>query len=339
MDIRIDIGVDIETSEYPRTGTDPMNWTDMQTFLAVAQHRSFSRAAESLHLTQPAISKRIQRLEDDVGISLFDRVGKQIYLTAAGSLLQPRAESLLAELADTRRLLHNLKLEVSGVLALTTSHHVGLHRLSPVLKAFTEAYPQVRLDIRFEDSEAAHDIVRNARSEMAVVTLDPHYADATGRGLDAGLDYLPLWNDPLCFVAAASHPLARPVDQDTPTTLAMLAEQPVILPGLATYTGRIVVELFTNAGLRLTPSMSTNYLETISMLVGSGLGWSVLPASMVGPELVTLATNAPPLQRMLGCVTHPQRTLSNAADAFRAVLTSFRDPGLTHAQDSEHDDA
>ena len=293
-----------------------MNQSDLQTFLAVARSRSFSRAAESLHLTQPAVSKRIARLEEDVGIGLFDRVGKQVYLTAAGKALRPRAESLLAEMTDTQRLLHNLKQEVGGALALTTSHHVGLHRLSPVLKAFAQAYPQVQLDMRFEDSEAAHELVRGARSEMAVVTLDPKGPH--------DLEYLPLWDDPLCFVVAATHPLAsRPS-----TSLAELSEEPVILPGLATYTGRIVVELFTDAGLTLTPSMSTNYLETISMLVETGLGWSVLPASMVGDELIRLPANAPALHRTLGCVTHPQRTLSNAASAFRAVLTTFQDSNL-----------
>jgi DNA-binding transcriptional LysR family regulator len=71
--------------------------------------------------------------------------------------------------------------------------------------------------------------------------------------------------------------------------------------------------------------MSTNYLETISMLVSTGLGWSVLPTSMVGDGLVQLDTDAPPLHRTLGCVTDPRRTLSNAAMAFHEVLLEFAD--------------
>ncbi len=186
-----------------------------------------------------------------------------------------------------------------------------------MLRAFTTRYPQVRLDMRFEDSEAAHELVRTARSEMAVVTLDPHGPD--------DLEYLPVWDDPLCFVISDEHVLAPRAAASTPITMAELAEQPVILPGLATYTGRIVAELFASQGLTLTPSMSTNYLETIGMLVAAGLGWSVLPASMVGDGLRTLPTNAPALHRTLGCVTHPQRTMSNAATAFRGVLERFRD--------------
>ena len=179
-----------------------------------------------------------------------------------------------------------------------------------MLKTFTQRYPDVRLDIRFEDSEAAHELVRRADSELAVVTLDPQG--------DAELDYEILWDDPLCFVVAAAHPLALARH----ATLSELAQHPVIMPGLATYTGRIVAEVFANADIALNPTMSTNYLETISMLVGTGLGWSVLPASMVDDGVVRLTTDAPPLHRTLGCVTHPLRTLSNAAHAFREVLMS-----------------
>ncbi|MFP6816266.1 MAG: LysR family transcriptional regulator substrate-binding protein, partial [Pseudomonadales bacterium] len=77
--------------------------------------------------------------------------------------------------------------------------------------------------------------------------------------------------------------------------------------------------------IALNPTMSTNYLETISMLVSTGLGWSVLPASMIEDDLVKLTTNAPSLHRTLGCVTHPMRTLSNAAHAFRQVASEFSD--------------
>lgn len=290
-----------------------MEFSDLKTFVAVAEHRSFSKAAERLHLTQPAVTKRIQSLEANLETRLFDRVGKQVELTHAGVLLLPRATSLIAAMTDTEKLLHNLSDEVSGPLRLATSHHVGLHRLAPVLKAFSERYEDVQLDIRFEDSEAAHDLIRRGESELAVVTLDPEGPQ--------GLDYLPLWDDPLSFIVAADHALAGAEF----VTLTELSRQPAILPGLATYTGRIVDDLFAERGIGFTSHLSTNYLETISMLAGIGLGWSVLPASMVTGDLVRLATDAPDLTRMLGCVTNPTRTRSNAAQAFLDVLRRFAD--------------
>ncbi len=290
-----------------------MDLPDLETFVAVAECRSFSRAGERLHLTQPAVSKRIQALEASLGAPLFDRVGKQVELTHGGRLLLPRARTLLAGAADTRRLLLNLSEQVAGSLHLATSHHVGLHRLAPVLKAFSDRYRDVQLDIRFEDSEAAHDLIRRGDSELAVVTLDPAGA--------SGLDSLALWDDPLVFLVAADHPLAhRPG-----IMLTELADHPAILPGLTTYTGRIVAELFASRGITLASHLSTNYLETISMLAGIGLGWSVLPRSMLTAGLVALQTDAPPLRRTLGCVTNPARTRSNAAEAFMTVLAEFAD--------------
>lgn len=292
-----------------------INLNDLQAFVTVAESQSFSRAAARLHLTQPAVSKRIQALEGALGARLFDRVGKQIYLTDAGRTLLPRAESLLRQALDTQRLLQELDDQVSGSLGLVTSHHVGLHRLAPVLRAFTRQFPEVQLDIRFEDSEAAHELIRRAESEIAVVTLNP-----AGAG---ELTVTPLWHDPLCFTVAEDHPLAQTAP---PLGFAELAAARPVLPGLGTFTGRIVTDAFAAAGIDLRPNLATNYLETIAMLVGIGLGWSVLPRTMIRAPLVELVTSVPSLSRTLGHVTHPRRTLSNAARAFREVLEAYADP-------------
>ncbi len=283
-----------------------MNFQDLRTFLAIAETASFSQAAEVLHVTQPAISKRVQALELDLDVTLFDRVGKRVQLTQAGELLVPQARQMLALAADTERQMRNLSTSITGALHLATSHHIGLHRLAPVLREFVARYPDVQLNIQFEDSEVAHDMVRQGDIELAVVTLNP-VGDPT-------LTYTSTWHDPLQFVAAA------PMDNEL--TLADLADLPCVLPGTGTYTGRIVLERFNAAGLTLTPAMSTNYLETISMLVSVGLGWSVLPQSMAG-SLAQLDVVCEPMARDLGCVTNPRRSRSNAATAFLEVVADF----------------
>ena len=285
-----------------------MNFHDLATFITVAQEASFSNAAAALHITQPAVSKRIQALEQRFGTRLFDRVGKQVHLTQAGAALMPQAQSMLNTLADTEKQLHNLAQNVAGSLTLATSHHIGLHRLAPVLRRFVSLYPQVQMNISFEDSEVAHDRVRQGSSEVAVVTLNPEG--------EQQLQSQVIWQDPLVFVAAPDSPQK--------VSLAGLAEQPCVLPGAGTFTGRIVLQRFSEQGLVLTPTMSTNYLETIGMLVNVGLGWSVLPRSMVG-ELSVLSVDCAPMSRTLGHVINPARTLSNAASAFVDVLTGFSD--------------
>ena len=118
-----------------------MDIASLQAFVIVADSGSFSVAADQLHLTQPAISKRIAALETDLNVRLFDRLGRAVRLTEAGAVLLPRARRILSEVEDSRRALRNLAGTVAGSLIIATSHHIGLHRLPPVLRIFTAQYP------------------------------------------------------------------------------------------------------------------------------------------------------------------------------------------------------
>jgi len=153
-------------------------------------------------------------------------------------------------------------------------------------------------------------MVRAGDIELAVVTLNP-----AGESEQPDLATLAVWQDPLCFVNAKPLPEAKTLDH--------LASLPCILPGPNTFTGRIVTERFASEGLALKPALSTNYLETISMLVSVGVGWSVLPQTMAG-ELHQLSPACAPITRTLGWVTHTKRTLSNSASAFLRVLAQYQ---------------
>ena len=153
-----------------------MDLASLNAFIAIAETGSFSEAGERLHLTQPAVSKRIASLEQQLSVRLFDRLGREVSLTEAGRALLPRAYQILNVLDDTRRALSNLSGDISGRLTLATSHHIGLHRLPPLLRAFTKAYPQVALDIQFLDSEVAYEEILHGRVELAVITLAPETA-------------------------------------------------------------------------------------------------------------------------------------------------------------------
>lgn len=126
-----------------------MDLANLNAFIAIAETGSFSGAGERLYITQPAISKRIAGLEQQLNVRLFDRLGREVSLTEAGRALLPRAYQILNVLDDTRRALTNLTGEVTGRLTLATSHHIGLHRLPPVLRAFTRATPRWRWTFSF----------------------------------------------------------------------------------------------------------------------------------------------------------------------------------------------
>ncbi len=291
-----------------------MDTQSLQAFLAVAESGSFSRAAEQLHLTQPAVSKRIAVLEAQIDARLFDRIGRGISLTEAGRLLLPRARQILVMVDDSRRALGNLESSVGGSLTLATSHHIGLHRLPPLLKAYTRAHSEVRLDLHFLDSEEAYQGVLDGSLEIAVVTLAPHP--------DPQLEVVPVWIDRLDFVCAADHPLAA----RGRLALHELCEFDAVLPGPLTFTRGLIEARFAAAGLRLPVALSTNYLETLKMMTSIGLGWSLLPERLVAGELHALTIDHPPIHRPLGYIVHRSRTLSNAARAMLALLESAREP-------------
>ncbi len=293
-----------------------MDTQNLQAFLLVAETGSFSLAAEHLHLTQPAVSKRVALLEERLQRSLFDRIGRNISLTEAGEALLPHAKRIAQELLFAVQSVRDLEGEVGGTLRLATSHHIGLHRLPPILSYYSKAFPQVHIDIDFMDSEQAYDLIAQGKAELAIVTLSP---------VDEGsMITRPIWRDPLDFMVQREHILA----DGGQLTLADLSAHPAILPGLNTYTGQIIKRLFDQQGMQLQVSMATNYLETIRMMASVGLGWTILPRSMADHSLEKLDVDNAHIERTLGCVYHRDRSLSRAATAFMDALLQAADPGV-----------
>lgn len=309
-----------------------MDSTNLDTFLAVTEYGSFTEAAEKLYLTQPAVSKRIATLEQEFKTRLFDRVGKQVLLTEAGRVLSRRAHSILAEIEDSRREIHNLSGQAAGRLSIGTSHHIGLHRLPKILRQYTRCFPEVDLDLQFRNSEQICDEVKNGKLELGIITLPPQAMEP--------LTMQSVWEDELVFAVGRTHPLATLVKnaeskavasiKQTTIKLQELARYPAILPSRGTYTREIVERPFTKHKLVITTKMETNYLETIKMLISVGLGWTALPSTMVDDEIVVLNISDKPLHRTLGVVRHSARTLSNSARELIMLLQeNSSDPDIS----------
>lgn len=284
----------------------------LDAFLTVAQTGSFSRAAESLHLSQPAVSKRVAALEAHFGVTLFDRIGRHTTLTEAGRTLLPYSRRMLWEMEDSRRALSKLSDRVAGRLSLGTSHHIGLHRLPGILRAFSLSYPDVELDLHFQDSEQACAQVEHGDLEVAVVTLPPENRPS--------LKMLEIWPDPLSIVVAVDHPLAA----RDPVSVHDLSHHSAILPDIGTYTRSLIEQALAGVDALPARTLVTNYMETIRMLVGIGLGWSALPRTLLNDQLTVLDMPELKLERRLGAVWHAQRSLSNAAMAFLDGLASWK---------------
>ena len=284
-----------------------MDLQNIRAFLMVAETGSFSRAAEKLFITQPATSKRISTMEIALDCQLFDRLGKNIQLTQAGRALIPSYQRIMAEISETERIISNLRVEVSGHLRFGTSHHIGLHRLPPVLRRYTRQYPEVELDIQFMDSEQAAELILKGDIEIALITLP----DIT----DKPFTTIPVWSDPMECAVANDHALAK----HKTVTIDQLTEYGVLLQSHSTHTRDIVVQaLKLDDDIKII--MESNYLETIKAMLQNGLGWGVLPESMIDESLHKLEVKNVKMERHLGILLHASRTMSSPANALLEAL-------------------
>lgn len=289
-----------------------MDTQSLKAFLAVAGQQSFSAAAEDLHLTQSAVSKRIQLLESQLNATLFDRHNRTISLTDAGKALLPRAREILDLVNDTSLTMENLSGDIRGSLSLATSHHIGLHRLPPVLREFVQRYPAVELNLEFMGSERAYQAIRLRQVDLALTTLAEQQ--------DPDILAIPLWQDRMVCVCGKQHRLTK----KKRLSFQDLANEPAILPEPDTITYQLVENAFTQCNLSLNAPMPTNYLETIKMMVSVGIGWSLLPDSMVDDSLTILDWPDKLPIRHLGLIHLQHRTLSNAAIAMIELLPTSK---------------
>lgn len=279
----------------------------LKVFLTVAAQRSFSQAAEQLHLTQPAVSKRISRLEQALDTMLFDRVGHNIQLSNAGRVLEEQAKNILQTIQFTQQTISNLKGEAGGPLQIATGHHIGMYRLPKVWRELQRCFPAIDLNIQFMDSEEAYHGILEGEIETAVLTLPevPHQNIVT----------YPIWEDHLSIFCSKSSQLVK----NTTLTLSQLGDEPVVLPNKSTFTRIKIEHFFKQHGVELAKVKTGDYLETIKILVECNMGWSVLPDIMASENLVRLPISFP-VTRKLGLIHHQKRPLSIAGHKFLELL-------------------
>lgn len=289
-----------------------MDINNLKAFIEVADKKSFSRSAETLNLTQPAVSKRIAALETELSAKLFDRVGRSVHLTEAGRLLLPSARQISAELSRIEDVICNLGKAVGGSLSIGTTEHIGTHYLPRVIKPFREAYADVDIKLHFANSEHTLNAVEEGILEMALCSLP-----ATGpHKLSSKLRDQEIWSDKLVIVAANNHPLAS----GHPVSLELLSKCPAILPPAASTTRRTIEEIMQANSLTCPVSIEASDFETIRTMASIGLGWACLPEFQVDTSLTILPVEALKIRFTIALARHADRTLSRAAQAFINTL-------------------
>ncbi|MFD1627902.1 LysR family transcriptional regulator [Azospirillum griseum] len=177
-----------------------MTLEQLRIFAAVADLLHFTRAAESLRLSQPAVSAAIAGLESEHGVRLFDRIGRRVELTAAGHLLREEARAILRRVEDAGTRMAEMTGLARGALRLVVSQTVGHHWLPPRLLRFAAAVPGIRVDLEIGNTDAVAEAVREGRAELGI---------AEGTVRDPALVADPIPGDRLVLLADPAHPWAK----------------------------------------------------------------------------------------------------------------------------------
>jgi DNA-binding transcriptional LysR family regulator len=296
-----------------------MELNQLETFLAVAEERSFSRAAVRLHRTQPAVSQVIRKLEAAVGETLFDRAARDGSLTAAGVLLRDYALRLLALRREATSALGELKSLERGRLQLAANEYTCMYLL-PAIDAFRREFPHISVAVHRTLASRIPDELNLRTFEIGVMTFRP---DPTQ------FRTIAVYSDSLAFIVAPNHPLARAER----VSISDLGNESFIAHNVASPLRSRVIEAFQRFRTPLNMTIELPTIEAIKRFVAMGNGVALVPHLTVARELETgdllrIPVDELEAKRVLRLVHRRQATLSYAARAFlRTVKALARQQG------------
>jgi DNA-binding transcriptional LysR family regulator len=283
----------------------------LKVFESVARQLSFSRAAEELYLTQPAVSMQIKQLEDNVGLPLFEQMGKKIYLTDAGRELYYYSRGISQQLADMELALDELKGLERGKLdisVVSTANYFAPH----LLAKFCQRYSGVTVSLHVSNRETVLKQLADNLTDLAIMGRPPAHLDiATQSFMD----------NPLVVVAPPSHPLctARQIPVKRLEQETFLVREP------GSGTRSAMERFFSTHHININRGMETDTNEAIKQAVQAGMGLAIMSLHTVELELETkrlkvLDVQDFPIMRHWHVVNRKNKRLSSAAQAFREFL-------------------
>ncbi|HLW84840.1 MAG TPA: LysR family transcriptional regulator [Candidatus Sulfotelmatobacter sp.] len=292
-----------------------MDFDQLETFLEVARHASFSRAAEKRFRTQPAISSQIRSVEEEVGAKLFDRSGGKVSLTAAGKAFQKYVEetldarkAMLVSIAEMERV-------PRGEIIVGANEGTCLHILPEVFADFKKQYPDVSVNIKRSDYSGILESVIDNSVDFGVVSLPV---------TDNRLTVVLIHRDELVIIVPPSHPLGKMKS----APIAEAAKFPLVLPKVG-HTRDSLEELFHERRLKPNYTMELDSSELLKRFVAAGVGVGFIARSNVMEDvrarsLAAIAIADAQVRRDLALVFRKDKALSRAALAFIDIAVKHK---------------
>ncbi|HLC42093.1 MAG TPA: selenium metabolism-associated LysR family transcriptional regulator [Methylomirabilota bacterium] len=292
-----------------------MDLRQLEVFAKVYELRSFSKAAQSLFLTQPTVSERIGLLEDELSLKLFDRTGRETIPTRAGDLLFGYAKRILSLNLEAKHAIDQFVGKMAGELAVGGSTIPGEYVLPALIGRFKEKYPEISVSLLIRDTQGILDLVKEGQVEFGVVGAKINHRS---------LEYSELMTDDLVLIVPPHHPWWG---KDS-VTLGELRAAPLVIREKGSGTRHSIEQALEQAGiewesLKVIGEMGST--QAIKEAVKAGVGLSVVSKRAVGEEckhklLWGVKVQGLNAQRYFYVVTHRERTRSPLAEAFLTFL-------------------
>ncbi|MEI2767683.1 MAG: LysR family transcriptional regulator [Nitrosomonas sp.] len=283
----------------------------LKVFESVARYLSYSRAADELHLTQPAVSMQIKQLEDNINLPLFEQLGKRIFLTEAGQELYQYSRAISQQLADLEVALDELKGMERGKLnisVVTTANYFAPH----LLAKFCQRYTGVTVSLNVSNRETVLKQLSDNLIDLAIMGQPPDHLD---------IDSQSFMENPLVVVAPPNHPLCK----EKNIAVKRLASEIFLVRESGSGTRSAMERFFAAHEIKINKGMETDTTEAIKQAVQAGMGLGIMSRHTVELELETerlkiLDIQSFPIMRYWHVVNRKNKRLSNVANTFRDFL-------------------
>lgn len=288
-----------------------IDFDGVQAFVAVAELGGFNRAATALHITQTALTRRIQKLEQHLGLQLLQRTTRRVDLTAVGREFLPQARHLVQDMTRAVERLKDMSQRALGQVVLACIPSMTSHVLPQWIRAYASRHPDNRLRLHDGASNEVRQAVLDAKAELGIAVQGDRHPE---------LQETELFADPLVFVCRAPHPL----DGQKSVRWADLRDHDLI--GVSSFMAtRVFMDYqLAKRGIRLQANYEVQHHATAINLVAAGVGSAILPGSTIReqdrPGLRKLALTQPVVRRKVVLLQRRAAALSPAAQAFRDVI-------------------
>ncbi|HEY9876729.1 MAG TPA: LysR family transcriptional regulator [Candidatus Obscuribacterales bacterium] len=300
----------------------PFTLDQLRILKAIAAEGSFKRAADSLYVSQPAVSLQVQNLERQLDVPLFDRGGRRAQLTEAGYLLLSYGEKILSLCQETCRAIEDLQNLQGGTLIVGASQTTGTYLLPRMIGMFRQKYPDVAVQLHVHSTRRTAWSVANGQVDLAII------GGEVPAELQDALDILPYAEDELALILPVIHQFA---DTDTIQRDDLYKLQFIALDSQSTIR-KVIDQVLSRCDIdtkRLKVEMELNSIEAIKNAVQAGLGAAFVSLSAIEKELQMGVLHRAKIEdvvvkRMLSVIVNPNRYRSKAAEAFsREILPHF----------------